>query len=51
MSATVEVPHPPNAGAPLHMHHREGEGFWMLDGDVTFYVGDATIDARAAYVR
>jgi quercetin dioxygenase-like cupin family protein len=43
----VEVTEPPGAQAPLHVHHREDEGFWILDGDVTFNVGDVTIEARA----
>jgi quercetin dioxygenase-like cupin family protein len=43
----VEVTEPPGAQAPLHVHHREDEGFWILDGDVTFHVGDVTIEARA----
>ena len=33
--------------APLHVHHREDEGFWVLDGQVTFMVGATTIDAGA----
>ena len=28
----VEVTEPPGAQAPLHVHHREDEGFWILDG-------------------
>jgi quercetin dioxygenase-like cupin family protein len=43
----VEVTEPPGAEAPLHVHHREDEGFWIIDGDVTFEVGDATIEAHA----
>ena len=43
----VEVTEPPNAAGPLHVHHREDEGFWILDGDVTFEVGDTTIRASA----
>lgn len=43
----VEVTEPPGTEAPLHVHHTEDEGFWILEGDVTFYVGDATIHARA----
>jgi quercetin dioxygenase-like cupin family protein len=43
----VEVTEPPGAQTPLHVHHREDEGFWILDGDVTFHVGDVTIEARA----
>ena len=33
--------------APLHVHHREDEGFWVLDGGVTFEVGGTTIEAGA----
>ena len=43
----VEMTEPPGAEAPLHVHHREDEGFWVLDGDVTFEVGDAIIEAHA----
>ena len=43
----VEITEPPHAAAPLHVHHREDESFWILEGDVTFEVGDATIEAHA----
>ncbi|MEA2180334.1 MAG: hypothetical protein QOG77_3631 [Solirubrobacteraceae bacterium] len=43
----VEVTEPPGAEAPLHVHHREGEGFWVLEGDVTLEVGDTTIEVGA----
>jgi quercetin dioxygenase-like cupin family protein len=43
----IEVTYPPGAQAPLHVHHREDEGFWILEGDVTFEVGDTTIEAHA----
>src|SRR5262245_46923823 len=43
----VEITAPPGDQAPLHVHHREDEGFWVLDGDVTFQVGDTTIEAHA----
>lgn len=29
------------------MHHREDEGFWILEGDAIFEVGDTTIGAHA----
>ena len=45
--AIVEVTEPPGAEAPLHVHHREDEGFWILEGSVTLEVGDATIEAKA----
>jgi quercetin dioxygenase-like cupin family protein len=43
----VEVTEPPGAEAPLHVHHREDEGFWILEGDATFEVGDTRIEAHA----
>lgn len=43
----VEMTEPPGAEAPLHVHHREDEAFWVLEGDVTFEVGDTTIEAHA----
>ncbi len=47
MLTIVEVTEPPGAEAPLHVHHREDEGFWILEGEVTFQVGDQTIQAAA----
>jgi quercetin dioxygenase-like cupin family protein len=44
--AIVEITEAPGAEAPLHVHHREDEGFWVLAGDVTFEVGGATIEAH-----
>ena len=43
----VDMTEPPGAQAPLHVHHREDEAFWILEGDVTIEVGDATIEASA----
>jgi quercetin dioxygenase-like cupin family protein len=43
----VEMTEPPGAAAPLHVHHREDEAFWILEGDVTIEVGDTTIEASA----
>lgn len=42
----IEVTDPPNCEAPLHVHHNEDEAFWVLNGEVTFEVGGATIHAR-----
>jgi quercetin dioxygenase-like cupin family protein len=47
LMSIVEVTEHPGAEAPLHVHHRDDEGFWVLEGDVTFEVGDATIEASA----
>jgi quercetin dioxygenase-like cupin family protein len=41
----VEVACPPGYQCPPHVHHREDEAFWVLDGSVTLYVGDARIEA------
>ena len=41
----VEVTEPPGAEAPLHVHHREDEGFFILEGSATLYVGDEVIEA------
>ena len=43
----VEVTEHPGAEAPLHVHHRDDEGFWILEGEVTFEVGDKAIEASA----
>ena len=45
--AIIEVTEPPGAVAPKHVHHKEDEGFWVLEGEVTFDVGATTIVARA----
>ena len=42
----VEVTEHAGVEAPLHVHHRDDEGFWILEGEVTFEVGDETIEAR-----
>jgi quercetin dioxygenase-like cupin family protein len=41
----VEVTMPAGRMAPPHVHHREEETFWVLEGSLTFHVGDETIDA------
>jgi mannose-6-phosphate isomerase-like protein (cupin superfamily) len=43
----VEVSSPPGFEAPLHVHHRDDEGFWILEGSATFEIGDRTIEAWA----
>jgi quercetin dioxygenase-like cupin family protein len=43
----VEATAPPRLGVPLHVHHRDDEGFWILEGEATFEVGDTTIHASA----
>jgi quercetin dioxygenase-like cupin family protein len=43
----IEVTEGPGSQTPLHVHHREDEAFWILEGNVTFEVGGTTIAARA----
>jgi quercetin dioxygenase-like cupin family protein len=43
----IEVTEPAGAEAPLHVHYREDEAFWIIEGSATFYVGDKTIEAQA----
>ena len=37
---------PAGASPPLHIHRREDEAFWVMEGTVTFRAGDETITAR-----
>ena len=37
---------PAGASPPLHIHRREDEAFWVMEGTVTFRAGDDTITAR-----
>ena len=41
----VEITEPPDAEAPLHVHHREDEAFWVLEGDATFEIGGVSFEA------
>jgi quercetin dioxygenase-like cupin family protein len=43
----VEVTCGPGYQAPLHVHHREDEAFWILEGDLTLQIGESTIEAGA----
>jgi quercetin dioxygenase-like cupin family protein len=41
----VEVLEPEGEEVPLHVHHNEDEAFWILEGELTFEVGDQMIKA------
>ncbi len=43
----VEVTAPANLASPLHVHHTEAEGFYVLEGSVTAVVGDDTVEVAA----
>ena len=38
---------PPGGGPPPHVHSREEEGFYILEGEITFQVGDKRVIATA----
>ena len=42
----ILVPEFPMEESLLHVHHFEDEGFYILEGEMTFYVGDEMIKAR-----
>jgi quercetin dioxygenase-like cupin family protein len=42
-----EATEPPGGGPPLHVHTREDEFFWVLEGEITFYVGGQRIVRQA----
>ena len=42
----VEIRAPEGFASPLHVHHFEDESFYILEGEMTFYVGDQTIKAH-----
>jgi mannose-6-phosphate isomerase-like protein (cupin superfamily) len=46
-TSLIEITAPPNLEGPLHVHHREEEGFYILEGSATFQIGDQTVEAKA----
>lgn len=43
----VETLAAPGFSPPLHVHHREDEAFWILEGEMSMRCGDRTFRARA----
>jgi quercetin dioxygenase-like cupin family protein len=43
----VEVTDAPGVGAPLHVHHGEAEGFYILDGTIELTCGSETVEGHA----
>jgi quercetin dioxygenase-like cupin family protein len=39
----IEVAGPSGAAPPLHVHHREDEAFYVLEGEYSVFVGDQVI--------
>ena len=38
---------PPGGGPPPHVHSRENEGFYILEGEITFQIGEERVVAAA----
>ena len=38
---------PQGSGSPLHVHHREDEWFYVIEGALTFWIGGRVIEAPA----
>jgi mannose-6-phosphate isomerase-like protein (cupin superfamily) len=45
--SVVEIGQRRDGEPPLHVHHREDEAFYVLEGEMTFYVGDERLHAPA----
>lgn len=46
--AVIEHEGPRGAGSPLHVHHNEDEWFYVIEGELTFWVGGRVITAPAS---
>jgi mannose-6-phosphate isomerase-like protein (cupin superfamily) len=44
--SAIEIVQRRGGEPPLHVHHREDEAFYVLDGEVTLFVGDEIVQAR-----
>ncbi len=45
--AVIEHHAPQGTGSPLHVHRREDEWFYVMEGELTFWVGGETVVAQA----
>ena len=45
--AQIEIYDPRGSAPPLHVHHNEDETFYVVEGEVTVFVGDERIDLGA----
>jgi quercetin dioxygenase-like cupin family protein len=43
----IEIVAPEGIGSPWHVHPEEDEWFYVLDGSMTFWVGDARLSLKA----
>jgi mannose-6-phosphate isomerase-like protein (cupin superfamily) len=47
MYTLLEITAPPGLQTPLHVHYREDEGFYVLEGSVAIEVGEETVELGA----
>jgi len=45
----IEMLYPPNLDVPLHVHTREDELFYVLEGKIAYTVGDVRADVSAGH--
>ena len=45
--ALLESTGPAGDHTPLHVHHLDDEGFYVLEGSVTIHVGEQTVELAA----
>jgi quercetin dioxygenase-like cupin family protein len=45
--AVIEHLAPQVSGSPLHVHHNEDEWFYVMEGELTFWVGGTVFEASA----
>ena len=43
----IEIDSPRGDATPRHLHHNEDETYYVLEGEVTLFVGDERIDLHA----
>ena len=49
--AVTEQLAPRGAGSPLHVHHREHEWFYVIEGELTFWIGgETTVAPEGSFV-
>jgi mannose-6-phosphate isomerase-like protein (cupin superfamily) len=44
--ALVEILAPEGVQIPVHVHHNEDEGFWILEGELIFHLAGEAVHAR-----
>jgi len=47
-AAVIELLAPKGAGSPLHVHHKEDEWFYVMEGDLSFWVGGRLFEASTS---